>query len=150
MPGTHTNLLYHLVFSTKLRKPFITEAIREELYRYIGGIVRGEGGVLLEIGGMPDHVHLLARLMPTIALADLLRQLKANSSKWINEKHSRLRKFGWQDGYAAFTVSESQVARVSQYIRNQHQHHRTSDFKSELVALLRRHRVEFDERYLDG
>jgi REP-associated tyrosine transposase len=148
MPGTHTNLLYHLVFSTKRRIPLINSSLCEELYRYLGGIIRGEGGVSLQIGGMPDHVHLLVRLKPTIALSDLLRQLKANSSKWVNETRKPARKFGWQDGYAAFTVSESQVARVAKYLRDQEQHHQRADFASELVELLRRHGVEYDEQYL--
>ncbi|MBI5760890.1 MAG: IS200/IS605 family transposase [Planctomycetales bacterium] len=148
MPGTHTNLLYHLVFSTKKRLPMITDAIEAELYKYLGGIVRGEGGILLEVGGMPDHVHLLVKLKPTIAVSDMLRLLKANSSKWVNEEKLKYRKFGWQDGYAAFTASQSQGDKVTKYIRNQKQHHRTRDFKTEFVALLERHEVEYEKRYL--
>ena len=148
MSGTYTNLLYHIVFSTKSRIPFIGQSIADDLYKYVGGIVRGEDGVLLEMGGMPDHVHLLLKLKPSIALSDLLRQLKANSSKWLNQSGRHARKFGWQDGYAAFTVSESQVARVARYIRDQEQHHRGLPFKTELLALLKRHRVEYDETYL--
>jgi REP element-mobilizing transposase RayT len=148
MPGTHTNLLYHLVFSTKKRLPMITDAIEAELYKYKGGIVRGEGGILLEIGGMPDHIHLLVKLKPTIAISDMLRLLKANSSKWVNEEKLKYRKFGWQDGYAAFTVSRSQADKVTKYIRNQKQHHRKKDFKTEFVELLERHEVEYEKRYL--
>jgi putative transposase len=150
MAGTYTNLLYHLVFSTKERKELIKKEFQEELYKYIGGIVRGEGGVLLEIGGMPDHVHLLAKLKPTRAVSDILRQIKANSSKWLNDEHKRfrIRKFAWQEGYAAFSVSESQVWRVKKYIRGQEEHHKRTDFKTELIALLEKHRVEYDERYL--
>jgi REP element-mobilizing transposase RayT len=147
MPGTYTKLMYHLVFSTKKRLPLITGEIRGELFRYLHGIVRGEGGSVLAVNGMNDHVHLLVRWKPTVALADLLRKLKANSSKWANEK-LRYRKFGWQDGYSAFTVSQSQVQRVKNYIRNQEQHHRRSDFKRELIDLLERHEVEYDKRYL--
>jgi REP element-mobilizing transposase RayT len=148
MPGTHTKLLYHIVFSTKLRVPSIKPAIAEELHRYIAGIVRGEGGAPIAIGGMPDHVHLLIQLTPIVALADIMRQLKANSSKWMNERHPRTRKFGWQDGYAAFTVSESRISRVSKYIREQESHHRQIPFREELRALLLRHGVEFEEQYL--
>jgi REP element-mobilizing transposase RayT len=148
MPSTYTNLLYHLVFSTKDRAPLITEAIREDLYSYMGGIIRGEGGVSLQIGGISDHVHLLVKLKPAVAVSDILRQLKSNSSKWANETHESVHKFGWQDGYAAFSVSKSQVPVVTEYIRNQEQHHRRSDFKMELVELLRRHEIEYDERYL--
>ncbi len=114
----------------------------------MGGIVRGEGGALLAIGGMPDHVHLLVQLKPTIALADMMRLLKGNSSKWMNERKTRTRKFGWQDGYAAFTVSESQIARVSRYIREQEQHHQRVAPRDELRELIKRHGVDFDERYL--
>ena len=147
MAGTYTNLLYHIVFSTKNRLPLITPQLKEDLYAYMGGIVRGEGGTLLEINGMPDHVHLLVKLKPTTAISDFLRVLKANSSKWANEK-KRLRKLGWQEGYAAFTVSESQSPRVRNYIRNQEEHHGKQDYKSELLSLLKKHRVEYDERYL--
>ena len=121
MPGTYTNLLYHLVFSTKHRLPLIVNDFKQDLYEYIGGIIRGEGGALLEIGGMPDHVHLLAKLKPSISVSDMLKIVKSKSSKWLNEEKSRLRKFGWQDGYAAFSVSESSVKAVRQYIRNQQQ-----------------------------
>jgi putative transposase len=148
MPGTHTNLIYHLVFSTKSRVPMITPALTGDLYRYLGGIVRGEGGVLLDVGGMPDHIHLLVKLRPTLALADLLRLLKTNSSKWANENRASIRKFAWQDGYAAFTVGESQLARVARYIRQQEQHHKRTHFRDELRELLQRHGVEFDERFL--
>jgi len=148
MAATLTNLLYHVVFSTKLRVPLITESLEAELYRYMGGIIRGEGGILLEIGGMSDHVHLLVKLKPTVAVADMLRVLKANSSKWVNEEKWHLQKFGWQDGYAAFTVSQSQVLQVRRYIRNQKHHPHKADFQSELKALLERHGVEYDERYV--
>ncbi len=148
MPGTHTKLVYHLIFSTKLRVPLIIPAIANELHRYLAGIVRGVGGSAIVVGGMPDHVHLLVQLKPTMVLADMMRLLKGNSSKWMNEQHRRTRKFGWQDGHAAFTVSESQISRVSKYIREQESHHRQTQFQEELRSLLRHHSVEFDERYL--
>ena len=148
MPGTYTNLLYHIVFSTKNRLPLISTAFRDELHRYVGGIVHGEGGILLAIGGVPDHLHLLVKFKPTITVSDMLRRIKANSSKWINEEKLRLRKFGWQDGYAAFSVSESQVPRIRSYIDGQEAHHLRIDFKQELLALLDRHKVHYDPRYL--
>ena len=148
MPGTFTNLLYHVVFSTKSRAPLIGLHLADELYRYVGGIIRNEAGVLLEIGGMPDHVHLLVKLKPVTALADMLRTLKANSSKWVNENHKSDFAFGWQDGYSAFSVSESQVEHVRRYIRNQREHHRTAPFAEELRELLQRHGIEFDPRFL--
>ena len=148
MSGTHTNLLYHLVFSTKQRQPMISDSLAAELHPYLGGIVRGEGGEPLAVGGVADHVHLLVKLKPTIAVSDFLRQLKANSSKWINEEKWKLQKFGWQDGYGAFTVSRSQVTRVVEYIQIQKQHHAKQDFQNEYLDLLVKHEVEYDERYL--
>jgi REP element-mobilizing transposase RayT len=148
MANTYTNLLYHVVFSTKNRIPLIGKAMQDDLYAYVGGIVRGEEGVLLEIGGMPDHVHLLIRLRPTAAIAEILHRVKAKSSKWANTQQKRLRKFGWQDGYSAFTVSESRAASVRKYIREQESHHRRLSFQDELRGLLRKHGVEFEERYL--
>lgn len=148
MAGTYTKLFYHIVFSTKHRAPFITEAIEDELQKYISGIVRGIDGACLEINGMPDHVHLLALLPPKVAVSDALREIKSNSSKWVHETKAELAKFGWQDGYAAFSVSKSQVDSVREYIRNQKRHHGALDFKAELLKLLAKHEVEFDERYI--
>jgi putative transposase len=147
MAGTYTNLNYHIVFSTKERRQLVTAPIEDELYKYIGGIVRNLEGHLLEANGMPDHIHLLIKLKPKIALSDVIRGIKANSSGWLTKK-SKLYKFGWQDGFAAFTVSESQMAPVATYIRNQKSRHKRMDFKAELVALLTRNKIEFDNRYL--
>ena len=148
MAGTYTNLLYHLVFSTKNRIPLISDALQEDLYSYIGGIIRGEGGVLLEIGGMSDHVHLVTELKPTKSVSEMLNRIKAKSSKWVNAEKLKMRKFGWQDGYAAFSVSESQVASVRRYVREQEEHHRKLSFQEEFRSLLDKHGVEFEERYL--
>ncbi len=147
MAGTYTNLLYHIVFSTKERRQLVTAAIEEDLHGYVGGIVKGLDGKLLEINGIADHVHLLVKLPPKLALSDSVRNIKANSSKWLNER-SRIYKFAWQDGFAAFSVSESQVERVRGYIRNQKNRHRRLTFQEELLALLQKNRVEFDERYV--
>jgi putative transposase len=148
MPSTHTNLLYHLVFSTKCRIPLITPNVEDELYNYIGGIIRGEGGTMLEIGGIAEHVHILTRFKPSIPLSELLAKIKGNSSKWANENKMKLRKFGWQEGYGAFSVSDSQVQAVTKYIRSQKEHHRKQTFQEEFVALLRKHGIEYDERFL--
>src|SRR4051812_49687537 len=110
--------------------------------------VRAEGGTLLEIGGIPDHVHLLTKFKPTVCISEMLRVIKANSSKWVNEERLKIRKFGWQDGYAAFSVSESRVAALRQYIREQERHHRGQSYQDEFRAMLDRHGVEYDERYL--
>ncbi|NOY40665.1 MAG: IS200/IS605 family transposase [Planctomycetes bacterium] len=148
MPSTYTNLLYHIVFSTKQRLPLITADLQDELYKYIGGIIRAEGGVLLEIGGITDHIHLLTKFKPSKSISEMLNRIKANSSKWVNQEKIKPRRFGWQEGYSAFTVSESQVSTVKEYIRNQEQHHRQQSFKEELVVLLERHGVSYDEQYL--
>jgi REP element-mobilizing transposase RayT len=148
MATTFTNLLYHVVFSTKDRVPLIHKGLQERLYEYMGGIIRGEGGVLIEIGGVADHVHLLTKLKADTAVAVLLRLLKSNSSKWVNDERLIAGRFGWQTGYPAFTVSESQASRVRNYIRTQESHHTKVSFKAELIALLKKHRIEYDERYI--
>ncbi len=147
MAGTYTNLNYHIVFSTKERRQLITANIEVELHKYIGGIVRNLEGDLLAANGMPDHIHLLVKLKPKFAISDVVRDIKANSSGWLNEK-SRIYKFAWQDGYAAFTVSQSQIERVQGYIRNQKNRHKRMSFKDELLELLIRNHIEYDERYL--
>lgn len=148
MANTFTNLLYHVVFSTKQREPLIRDTWRSELYPYLGGIVRNERGTLLEAGGTADHVHLLLKLPASVALADMLRLIKANSSKWINESAFSPGVFAWQTGYGAFSFSESQAPAVSRYIENQVEHHRAQSFQEEFVALLERHGVAYDPRHL--
>jgi putative transposase len=148
--STFNRLLIHLVFSTKNREPQISEELQGSLYSYLGGLVRSVDCSLLAIGGMPDHVHLLVRLHPTTAVAPLVRKIKANSSRWVNDGQGSRRRFAWQSGYGAFSVSESQATAVKQYVAHQKQHHRKRTFREELVEILRKHGVEFDERYLLG
>jgi REP element-mobilizing transposase RayT len=148
MPGTYSQLLLHIVFSTKHRQPWITSDIAEHLYSYIGGIVRAESGVLLSINGIEDHVHLYLRWRTDESIANLVRTLKTRSSKWIHEKYQNLSAFAWQEGYSVFTVSKSQEPAVRRYIASQQEHHRKEDFKTELLRLLRAHGVEFDEKYV--
>ena len=148
MGGTFTNLLVHVTFSTKNRLPLIGSEIEGDLHKYMGGIIRKQGCTLFEVNGMNDHVHLLLKLKPSLALSDLIRDVKANSSKWVNEEKWKVHKFGWQDGFAAFSVSRSQIEKVAEYIRNQKEHHQGLDFKSELLGLLIKHEIEFDEEYL--
>ncbi len=149
MSSTLANLTYHIVFSTKFREPLITPSLRDELHPYIGGIVRNKGGVLIRIGGIADHIHIVARLRPDIAVSDMLRIVKANSSKWVNErsKHGGGR-FAWQTGYGAFTVSPSQLPGLNEYVEHQEEHHRSRSFQEEYVAILKKHGVEYDERYI--
>ena len=148
MPGTFTQLLLHVIFSTKHRSPWITPDLSERVYPYIGGIIRSEGGSLFEIGGAPDHVHLYLRCKPDRAVSDLMRVVKAKSSKWIHETFVELDAFAWQEGYTALSVSRSQEDVVRTYIRNQESHHARRGFEGELRALLEAHGVEFDQRYL--
>jgi putative transposase len=148
MSGTYCNLLYHVIFSTKNRYPLITAAIKTDLHPYMGGIIREREGIALAIGGMPDHVHLLLKIKPKFALSDVVRDVKAVSSKWINETKGGLHKFGWQDGFAAFTVSQSQIDVIRHYIENQEEHHRSRDFKAELLAHFAKNHLEYDEATL--
>jgi putative transposase len=148
MPKSYTNLLYHIVFSTKERRPLITPGRQGELYEYIGGTIRGLGGISLAIGGIEDHLHLLAKLRPDKALADLLRDLKSNSSGWMHDAFPEAKDFAWQHGYGAFSVSTSQVPAVANYISNQERHHKKRSFRDEFIELLRVNKVEFDEKYL--
>ena len=148
MAGTFTHIQFHLVFSTKNREPYITAALKSRLYDYMGGIIRSEGGVLYEIGGTADHVHLLIRWRPDETLADLLRRLKSHSSLWVHKTFPDLRNFAWQSGYGAFSVSESLTDKVKGYIRDQTKHHRNKTFKEEFIEFLKAHEMEYDEKYI--
>ena len=144
MSDTFSNLSVHVVFSTKDRSPLMTRRVRKRIFHYIGGVIKGLGGTVIAIGGMPDHAHLVARLPTNMCVADFVRKVKANSSKWMNE-HSTSVKFGWQRGYGAFSVSQSVVSSVAQYVQNQERHHRLRSFEDELKMLLNRHGIDFDE-----
>ena len=148
MPHSYTSLFYHIVFSTKERYPFLNLDVRARVYDYLGGAIRSEEGTSLIVNGVADHVHILARLRQDKAIADVLRDIKANSSGWIHDRFPNLSKFAWQGGYAAFTVSKSQLGVVQRYIANQEGHHQKITFQEELIALLKAHEIEFDERYL--
>lgn len=148
MPGTYTELLYHVVFSTKGRSRWLTHEVTDRLYGYIGGIARDERCTLCAAGGVEDHVHLYLRMRPDLAVSDLMRSIKARSSRWLHETFPDLHDFAWQEGYGAFTVSKSQEEAVKRYIAGQAEHHRGEDFRSELLRLLKAHGVEFDPRYV--
>ncbi len=148
MGSTFSNILLHIVFSTKHRKNLIHPEMQPRLYEYIGGIVRSKKGVLYSIGGMPDHLHLLLRWTTTGTVADLLMAIKSSSSGWIHEAFEMDRDFAWQDGYAVFSVSQSQAKKVEQYIQQQVEHHRKASFQDELRSLLKAHQIPFDERYI--
>jgi REP element-mobilizing transposase RayT len=148
VPQSFTCLHYHLIFSTKNRVPLITSDWQPRLFEYLGGILRAEEGCLVAAGGMPDHIHLLARLSKQVSVSDALRVVKANSSKWVNETFPERRDFAWQAGYGAFAVSYSSLGAVKRYLANQAEHHRQRTFQEEFLEFLRRHDIEFDERYL--
>jgi len=147
MASTLTRLLVHITFSTKRREALIPEEIEPNLYAYIGGICRRMESPLLAMGGITDHVHLLVSLGKTVALADLMLNIKRDSSKWIKEQDPALSAFGWQDGYFAFSIGESVVDALRIYIANQNEHHKTVTFKDEMRGFLRKYGIEWDERY---
>lgn len=148
MSGTYSQLLLHVVFSTKGRTSWIAADIAERLYPYMGGIVRAEKGVLYDIGGVEDHVHIYLRWRPDATISDLMRDVKARSTKWVHDTFPKLSSFAWQEGYSVFSVSKSQEGAVKAYIAGQHEHHKKEDFKSELLRILRAHGVEFEEKYV--
>jgi REP element-mobilizing transposase RayT len=145
---TFTDLLVHVVFSTSDRAPFLSDPIRADVHAYIGGILRELRATPIAIGGTPDHVHFLTRLPADMAVADCLRVVKTNSSRWLKEKWPDRRAFAWQQGYGAFSVSESGRGAVIRYIQNQARHHERISFRDEFLALLRKHGVKFEEQYL--
>jgi len=148
MSQSFTNLIYHLIFSTKDRRPLITVEYQPRLYDYIGGILRNTGGMSLGIDGVEDHVHVLAKLRPDRALSDVLRDLKANASGWMHDVFPRLSDFSWQRGYAAFTVSQSHVETVQRYLALQKEHHLKISFRDEFISFLKANAIEYDERYV--
>ena len=145
MPSAYTQNFYHTVFSTKHRAHLITPELEQRLYPFIGGILRDLRCTLLAINGMPDHVHLLVRYRADLSHSEMLQQIKARSSKWMNETFPQLGHFAWQEGYGGFTVSKSVVPEVEAYIARQKEHHKRQDFQTEFLELLRRHEIEFDE-----
>ena len=148
MSSSYCNLLYHIVFATKGREPWLTATIRPRVHEYLGGAIRGENGIAMIVNGTADHVHILAKLRQDKAISKLIGELKANSSGWIARTFRDAAGFAWQEGYGAFTVSESQVLKVRRYIERQEEHHRSVSFLEEFKVLLKAHGLPFDERYL--
>jgi REP element-mobilizing transposase RayT len=148
MSSSYCNLLYHIVFSTKGRKPWVPPAIRHRVHQYLGGAIRQEKGIALIVNGTADHVHILAKLRQDKAISKTIGEVKANSSGWISRTFKEAAGFAWQEGYGAFTVSESQVQKVRGYIERQEENHRSISFLEELKVLLKAHGLPFDERYL--
>ena len=146
MGSTYYSLHYHWVCSTKERRPFIRPDWQARLHEYLGGTVRGLGGVPLQVGGVQDHVHALVGLKPVHCLADFVRELKKASSVWAASQHEP--QFAWQEGYSVFAVSASKVKAVRRYIAGQEEHHRRRSFAEELAELLQKHGVQYDPKYL--
>jgi REP element-mobilizing transposase RayT len=148
MAHTYTNILIHALFSTKDRQPWLKAEIREEIFCYLGGAVNALGGQSLLVDGPPDHVHMLFVQPPTLSIATLLEKVKANSSGWVKRCWPGRRCFGWQTGYAAFSVSKSHVDQARRYIRNQEEHHRKVSFQEEVLAFLNKQGIEYDPWYV--
>jgi len=148
MPQSLSSILVHLIFSTKDREPFITPAIEIELHPYMAQIFRTMKSPTLAINSVPDHVHVLFVLSRVITVADLLEEVKTETSKWIKTKGSAFRNFHWQRGYGAFSIGESQVEDVKRYINRQKEHHRQVTFQEEYREFLRVYGVPYDERYV--
>jgi putative transposase len=148
MPQSFSAMYAHLVFSTRDRVPSLDPEWRDRMRQFIGGIIANRRGVLLAAGGMPDHIHILASLGREWSLAELLRDVKAGSSKWIHDEFPECRDFAWQAGYAAFSVSASNLDALKVYIANQANHHRIMSFQDEFRALLTKHDLTWDERYV--
>jgi len=142
--STFTQNFYHAVFSTKHRVEMITPELEDRLFPFMGGILKDLGCKPIVINGSTDHAHVLTRYPSNLSHSDMLRHLKARSSGWIHDTFAELKTFGWQDGYGGFTVSKSMSDTVEAYIRRQKEHHKTQDFKTEFLELLRLHGVEFD------
>lgn len=151
MGNTYHSINLHLIFSCKERRPLITHDIQERLYSYIGGILRKRDCVLLEAGGVSDHVHLLIGMPPRHALSDVMRELKSNSSKWVHETFPD-REFGWQDGYGVFSVSISKLKPTREYIQTQEAHHAKTSFQDELRWFVESHGLQYmdDNEVGDG
>jgi putative transposase len=146
--ATHQQLLYHIVFSTKERRPILQEdEFRENVWAYMAGVARNLGGFAIRIGGYYDHAHMLVRIPAKIAVSDFVGRLKANTSKHINSRDTAS-KFHWQDGFGAFTVSPSQQKAVIAYIDSQIEHHRKQSFQAEFLSFLKRHEVDYDPKYI--
>jgi len=146
--NTFSQIYIQTVFAVEGRQSLIKPEFKEELYKYIAGIVRNQGQKLISINGMSDHVHILMGLRPAMALADLVREIKADSTNFINKKKWVRGRFSWQEGYGAFSYGHSQLDTIIRYIRNQETHHRRRSFKDEYLNLLKKFDIAFDDKYV--
>ena len=148
MANTFSQIYIQTVFAVSNRLSLIRPEFKEEVYKYITGIVRNQGQKLISINGMPDHVHILIGLKPSMALSDLVREIKSDSSNFVNEQRFVGGKFSWQEGYGAFSYGHSQLDRIIRYIQNQEKHHTRRSFKDEYLTLLRKFDIAFEEKYV--
>ena len=148
MADTFSQIYIQTVFSVQGRQNLIPKNCKDELYKYVTGIVTNKGQKMIRINGIPDHLHILIGLQPSVALSDLVRDIKANSSKFINDKRLIPGRFNWQEGFGAFSYGHSQLDRVIKYIDNQEQHHQKTSFREEYLSLLKQFRIDFKEKYL--
>jgi REP element-mobilizing transposase RayT len=148
MAQSLSKLYVHIVFNTKYNRPVIQPEVEDELYAYIGGIIKANQSIPIRIGGTSNHIHILAVMSKNISLAKLVEEIKRNSSRWIKSKGKQYHLFSWQGGYAGYSVSQSVVDRVKRYIENQKAHHEKVSFESEYVQFLQEYEVDFDEQYL--
>ena len=148
MPNTYTKIFIQIVFAVRGRQNLIRKENREELHKYITGIVSNKGQKLLAIFCMPDHVHVLVGMKGDVSVSDIARDIKANSSRFINEKGWIKGKFNWQEGFGAFSYSENDLNRIVNYILNQEEHHTKRSFQNEYLELLKEYEIEYDEKYL--
>ena len=148
MPHSLSDILVHVIFSTKERRPTITDDVKVRLFPYMSEIVKEHGGVAHIVNGTADHVHMLISMPNTVSAAEMMRFVKGSSSRWVHKEIPGARGFGWQTGYSVFSVSRSMFKQVHRYIVRQEEHHRKVSFKEELIAFLTKHEVEYDETYL--
>ncbi|NQX81143.1 MAG: IS200/IS605 family transposase [Flavobacteriaceae bacterium] len=148
MANTYTQLYFHIVFAVKGRQNKISTNWKDELYKYISGIVSNQNQKLMIINGMPNHIHLLIGTKPNCNLSDLIRDVKTNSSKWIDQRKFMNGKFEWQTGFGAFTVSQSGISNVVEYIKNQEKHHAKKTFKEEYIEFLNAYHIDFKSEYI--
>lgn len=148
MSQSLSNILVHVIFTTKQRKPLIPHSIQKELYRYMAAIVKDCDCSPIIIGGTKDHVHILCKLSKSRSISSVIEDIKKKSSKWIKTKGEDYKDFFWKNGYGAFSIGKSQINALTRYIENQEEHHRKKSFKEELLEILNRYGIEYEERYL--
>lgn len=148
MPQSLSNILIHLIWSTKDRRPWLEKGIREKTHAFLAGTVRQMDCEAYRVGGVADHVHLAVRLSRTLSVADLVKEVKIASSKWVKAQDSSLHDFAWQQGYGVFSVGMSQKERLLDYIDTQEEHHRTRPFQEEYRDFLKKYGIDYDERYV--